>query len=149
MTTRKQIVDKAREYLGVPFQHQGRSKQGLDCVGLILAVAEDLQLLDAKGNPVKRDDHIDYGPQPVTHLVLDTIRERMKHKSILDIRAGDVACLKLPEVPTHAAFVGFAYGQLTLIHAYDGGRLVCVEHGIDVKWHRRIVGAFEFPGVED
>ena len=38
----REIADTARNYLGVPFVHQGRSPQGLDCVGLLVQVAEDL-----------------------------------------------------------------------------------------------------------
>jgi cell wall-associated NlpC family hydrolase len=37
------IVDAARAYLGVPHHHQGRHRvAGLDCVGLLLAVAQDI-----------------------------------------------------------------------------------------------------------
>ncbi|MBI5872997.1 MAG: C40 family peptidase [Candidatus Omnitrophica bacterium] len=37
-----------KKYLGVPFQHQGRSISGLDCYGLIINVYKDLgfELLD-------------------------------------------------------------------------------------------------------
>jgi cell wall-associated NlpC family hydrolase len=31
-----------KRYLGVPYKHQGRSMQGLDCYGLIIAIYADL-----------------------------------------------------------------------------------------------------------
>ena len=34
--------DIIKRYLGVPYQHQGRSMQGLDCYGLIIAIYADL-----------------------------------------------------------------------------------------------------------
>ena len=40
------IVDQARGYLGTPFLHQGRTRHGLDCVGLVIRVAHDLGLSD-------------------------------------------------------------------------------------------------------
>ena len=40
--TPAQIVAAARTHLGAPFRHQGRSAQGLDCVGLLVLVARAL-----------------------------------------------------------------------------------------------------------
>ncbi len=37
--TKQEIIKK---YLGIPYKHQGRSLEGLDCWGLILAVYADL-----------------------------------------------------------------------------------------------------------
>lgn len=37
--TEEQVINK---YLGVPFQHQGRTMEGMDCYGLIIAVYADL-----------------------------------------------------------------------------------------------------------
>lgn len=37
--TEEQLILK---YLGIPFQHQGRTINGMDCYGLIIAVYEDL-----------------------------------------------------------------------------------------------------------
>jgi cell wall-associated NlpC family hydrolase len=36
MPTAEEFVGAARELLGVPFQHQGRTKAGTDCVGVVL-----------------------------------------------------------------------------------------------------------------
>jgi cell wall-associated NlpC family hydrolase len=45
---REQFVGAARKYIGVPFSHQGRDpfKTGLDCGGLILVVARELELTE-------------------------------------------------------------------------------------------------------
>lgn len=36
MPTAEEFVTAARELIGAPFQHQGRTKNGIDCVGLVL-----------------------------------------------------------------------------------------------------------------
>jgi cell wall-associated NlpC family hydrolase len=46
MPGRTDIVAAARTYLGVPWRHQGRTRAGLDCAGLIVMVARDLALSD-------------------------------------------------------------------------------------------------------
>lgn len=40
----EQVVKAARRYLGTPFKLHGRDKNGLDCLGLIIAVARDFGL---------------------------------------------------------------------------------------------------------
>jgi len=150
MPTRSDIVSKAREYLGTPFLHQGRVKgKALDCVGLILCVAEELGLNDVDGNLLLRTSYVDYSPQPAGRYVHDQCRERLQIKPILNLLPGDVVTLRLPDNPTHTCIVGEIEGQgLSLIHCYNGGNNVCIEHRMDNRWQRRIVGAFCFPGVD-
>lgn len=42
--TREEVVAEAKKYLGVPFVHQGRSMNGVDCVGLIVCIANGLNI---------------------------------------------------------------------------------------------------------
>ena len=151
MATRADIVRKAREYLGTPFQHQGRRKgQALDCVGLILCVADDLGLADKENVLFQRMDYYDYGPQPIGRFVHEECVKRLNQKSVLDIKPGDALTLRIPTDPCHTAIVAEIPGQgLSMIHCYEGGQAKCIEHRIDERWHNRIVGAFEFPGTED
>jgi len=37
----RQFVAAARSYLGVPWVRQGRSRQGVDCIGLVVLAARD------------------------------------------------------------------------------------------------------------
>ena len=46
MVTRTDIVAAARGWLGVPWRHQGRSRAGVDCVGLVVVVCRSLGLSD-------------------------------------------------------------------------------------------------------
>lgn len=42
--TRAAIITAARAQLGTPFRHQGRSAQGVDCVGLLICIGRALDL---------------------------------------------------------------------------------------------------------
>ena len=145
MATRTEIVVAARKYLGFPMRHQGRLS-ALDCVGLVLAVAEDLELVDIRGVPIRRNDYLQYGPQPVNAFVHDECARRLL-ACPTPIGPGDVLTLRVPLIPCHVAIVSEIPGQgLGIIHAYAESQNV-VEHRLDEAWRNRIVGAFSFPGV--
>ena len=151
--TRASIVGAAREYVGTPFQHQGRIRgKALDCVGLVLCVCEDLGILGASHSPeswTRLPEYTTYGPQPLRRVVFDKCMERLVAKGRFDIKPGDVLSLRVPMEPCHVAIVSERAGVLYMIHAYNGGTEKCVEHVFEVKWQRRVAGVFSIPGVED
>ena len=54
------IVAAARTWLGVPWRHQGRTRQGVDCAGLVVLVGRGLgpaigENVSAGGCPCPRD----------------------------------------------------------------------------------------------
>ena len=44
--TRGEVLAEARSWLGVPYLHQGRSRLGVDCVGLLIMVARGIGISD-------------------------------------------------------------------------------------------------------
>ena len=59
------ICQQARTWLGTPFKHQGRVKGvGVDCLGLLIGVAQELDLRDAQGRKLAAFDALDYGHVP-------------------------------------------------------------------------------------
>ncbi len=140
----------ARKYVGTPFADKGRrAGQGLDCVGLVLCTGEDLGLKDKMGVPFTRTMYDDYSSQPVGNFVHLTCHQHLVAKGLQAMRAGDIVTMAVPSAPCHVGIVGAdAAGNLTLIHAYEGGAAKCVEHEITVPWRRRIAGCFSFPEVE-
>ena len=54
MPTGKEIVEAARKYLDVPYHHQGRNRRyGIDCVGILEIVADDLGMFFVSENKYK------------------------------------------------------------------------------------------------
>jgi hypothetical protein len=148
MVTRNQIVQIAREYVGTPFEHQGRLKgYACDCVGLLLMVTDDLGLVDVHGRPLRRYDYMNYNDQPLDAFVHEECQRRLTGKPVSEMQDGDVLTLRTPSVPCHVAFVSTWSGMRCMIHAYNGIHKV-VENVIDKAWYRRIEGCFAIPGVE-
>jgi cell wall-associated NlpC family hydrolase len=129
---RQAIVACARSYLGVQWLHQGRSRLGLDCAGLIVRVARDLGLSDF--------DVTGYGKEPQGNA----LRAILEQHSIAVEKpeVGDILLLRFTRLPQHLAIVT-DYG---IIHTHRAvGRVV--EHGLDRLWRARLVAAFAYPGV--
>lgn len=130
------VIHVARSFVGVPFRHQGRSREhGIDCVGLPIVVLRELQAL-----PDGFEDVTDY--------------ERMPHHGNLDTRVREYCTPLLKPVPgclvairwkKELAHVAIHTGS-TLIHSFEWRNQV-VEHGIGGRWSRLIVGAWALPGV--
>lgn len=139
MVTRTQIVEKAREYLGTPFRHQGRAKgRGVDCAGLLICVARDLGVRD----PAWDVSH--YGHLPNGGQLQDHMARNMQAIALSDSDAGDVLLMSFGNEPQHIAI---KTSKDYIIHSYAQVRKV-VEHRVDQQWSSRIVGAFRFNELE-
>lgn len=150
MFTRSDVVEKAREYLGTPFQHQGRIKRlACDCVGLPLMVAEELGILDRYGIPLLGTDNANYSDQPLDGFIHEECQRRLIEKPMEKMRDGDVLTIKFPTIPCHTAIVTTIYScgcARGMIHAFSPiGKVV--EHVIDAPMYKRIAGVFEYPGI--
>lgn len=109
------IVEKAKEYLGVRFAHQGRSKKGLDCVGLYICVLRDLG--------IEFEDVAAYGRKPSAKLLLETIRKVCNEVSLDNLQAGDLLLMKYgSQEPLHTAiYAGLKNGTERIILATASG----------------------------
>lgn len=120
------LIDAARAYLGVPFVHQGRSRYGLDCVGLLVVAARDA------GAHI--EDRTDYPRDPNGMLPLELARQA---DVVEDCVPGDLLLMRFAGEPGHIAL----YAGETIIHSHASiGRVV--EHRLDAKWARRIVQTY-------
>lgn len=133
--TRQQIVDAARSYLGVRYHHQGRSRAGLDCAGLLVCVARDLGLDTS-------EDITGYARTPDGVSLKTALDRALLPVSIFGYSPGDVLLMRFERDPQHIAIVT----DKGIIHSYLSVRRV-VEHGIDDTWRGRILAAYELPGV--
>lgn len=151
MATRAQIIAKAREYVGTPFVHLGRQKGvGIDCVGLVLCVAEDLGLVDSNGVLLLKTDYATYSPQPSGQgLVQRELVRRTKRKLANQFLPGDIVSLRVPIEPCHVGIITEYKGVPYIVHAYSGGERKCIEHIFNAQWQRRVSTVFEFPGLEE
>lgn len=138
------IVTAARGWLGTRFHHQGRVRRsathagGVDCLGLLVGVARELDLRNRQGIPLASFDETDYPHQP------DGIRLRRRLAELLaavpasEIQPGDILLLNIDNHPQHLAIVSF---DNAMIHAYAQARAV-VEHPIDGWWRAAITASY-------
>ncbi len=129
--TPQRIAEAARAYLGVPFHPHGRTRAGLDCAGLVLAVARDLGL-------VLRDVPPFYAPLRSGFALLRELRDQLVEVNFRRPPAGAVLAFSFGRAE-HAAILIEA--PACVVHAWrSAGRVV--ETVLDDATARRVVGAF-------
>jgi len=150
--TRADIVACARSWLDVPWKHQGRARDGVDCGGLILVVGWELGLLGPLADPKT------YDRNPNRDFML-TVCKRGGLFPVREALPGDVVVVKPAESlrwPSHMGILSrLADGELGFIHSYGtpGSKQVKRCDGVVethfAGWQERLLGRFRYPGVED
>lgn len=115
------LVEAARGYLGVPWRHLGRSREGLDCIGLVLLAARDCGIAVHDPAPYEREPSSQRLRQELS-LVLNEV-------PIADARADDVLVFNLGVYAGHIGIRGDHpdYRVPSVIHAYAPRRRVIEE----------------------
>ncbi len=147
MTTGFDVATEARTWLGTPYIHQGRSKGvGVDCLGVIVRVARDLDLFDydvdgydAVANGFKIRD--------VGDELFDIITPDQ-----LDV--GDVLLIAFSHFPTHLAIIT-STDPLRILDAHSNTGRVS-EYRCPPQWFEpkteskkaRVVRCYRYPGLE-
>jgi cell wall-associated NlpC family hydrolase len=127
------MVAEARAFLGVPWRHLGRSRAGVDCIGLVLLAA------GAAG--VALPDPAPYAREPQGTRLLDGILAHARRVPAAE--PGDVLLFRMGLYGGH---VGLAcrhqvHGVPACIHAYAPHRMVA-EHVMTDDLRAALIGAF-------
>lgn len=135
MVTAMDLVTQARQWVGVRFLHQGRSRTGADCIGFVAGAMGELDLMSVlialPGN---------YSRIPQAQL-MQAIEQRCTR---CELKPGALLLIKLPftEHPSHAAI----YTGVSMIHS-DVMRGEIVEHAYGRPWTTRTHSIWELPEV--
>lgn len=145
------ICEEARRWIGTPWVHQRYHKGlGCDCIGLVRGVAMALGIADASDQSNGAKPYLGYGTGPEPARMQEALSSYLDplilppaspDKILAVAEPGDVLWLGWQGMPRH---VGFLLPGRHIIHAYSGVGWV-TEHIIDLKWSRRLFGAFRFP----
>lgn len=137
--TSDELISDARSWLGTPWRHQGRTRTGIDCVGLVRQVAA--------GRGLTKFDTRDYAAQASDETMLALCREHLTEVSKRDMHPGCVVVMRFSN-QRHMGFVGdYVHGGLSLIHATSMHPRKVVEVRFDEVWMSRVMAVFEIPGV--
>lgn len=138
------IVEEARKWLDVPWKHQGRSRNGIDCVGLLVAVGVEL------GYFTRDYDYTNY-PRRSAHsrdfiAIFDDLAAKgvLHKKRVFDFQPGDIALLKEPIFPCHCGIIGSKYGKTSLIHGHAKRRKVVEDLYYESGWNKLHVATYGF-----
>jgi cell wall-associated NlpC family hydrolase len=137
------IVAEARTWLGTRYYHAGRDRNGIDCVGLLVRIAQELGFCAY--------DDVNYSPEEFEKLA-PYLRRLGQPVPVPDpfptgLEAGDLCQFMVNGAPRHAGiYARDGTGAPTLIHAYRTAGLV-LEHPFDRHWARRLWAVYR-PGEE-
>lgn len=139
MITAQQLIDEARKLTGTPWKHQGRSRRGVDCVGMVLLAAKNAGL-DLTKNGVTDERKYGRGAQP---LLLERVEQYCTR-----IESPIAGCLLFFEFygERHPRHFGVFSERETMIHA-DAKRGMVIEHGHRAHWIDRTHSVWKLPGV--
>lgn len=144
------IQTAARSWVGTRFKHQGRLKAkgrdrgGVDCIGLLVGIAKELEIRNPNGTLLHLQDDTGYSREPNKYKLQDYF-DRFLIKSET-IEAGSILLVKYNRFPQHCGVVGsYVNNDLSIIHAYETAGKV-VEHRLTDKWLKMVVGVYRFPG---
>lgn len=152
--TREQVVATARQWLGTPFKHQGRTqstaqqKGGCDCIGLLLGVVGNIYVQSGVDMLCPQRSYllqaIGYGRLPDGQKLQLGLANYLYTAPLDELKTADILLCRLDENPQHVALVtDYAYGGLGMIHAYAQAKKV-VENRMDEKWRSSVVAAYRF-----
>lgn len=137
------FVANARAMRGRPFRHQGRTLDGMDCIGFLgLAVAATLG--------IRLQPRTDYGRTPsqkklereLTAYLGEPLAVRPISTSFELQPSQVVTCAWSVEANHVAIIVPHPERGVGMIHCYLAAQKV-VEHGIDAVWRSRITGVWQ------
>ena len=142
MAERNDIVSAARGWLGTPFHHQARLKSvGVDCIGLVIGVARELQLI------APDFDVTGYSRYPDGRALMAMAREKMTPVTLDQMQLGDVVVVGFDKLPQHFGIIGdYRHGGFSIIHAASAYNKV-VEQRLMFSKAMFFVAAFQLPGV--
>lgn len=144
MIYRSDIIAVARSYIGVPFLHQGRTRDGVDCLGLIGVVSNYV------GHKVTLPNA--YSTAPSGQRIVEQAEKyvvKPQRQGWDNLIPGDIIVMWAFQagVPQHFAIMGELRGHLTMIHALQRAGKV-VEHNTLKFWEDRYMTTFCYPGTE-
>lgn len=139
--TRAEIVRTALSFIGTPWRHQGRSRTGCDCIGLVAAIADELGALPADFEVPA------YRRQPTAEL-LNYFDRYMTRIATTAVKEGSVAIFSFYGTPHHAGIIVNS-SATDIVHAFATRKKVVADYLENGANGRRFIRAYDYRGVID
>ena len=140
---RTDIIAEARNWIGVPFIEQHRTKHGCDCAGLLIGIARSLGV-----GP--KDEEIPPYRQVADGTMLGICDRFMQRIKPSDAKPGDAVAIIYDRQAQHLGILAdYKWGGHSIIHAAANVRPPrVIEHRLMQHHRMQIVAAWVLPGVE-
>ena len=151
-----QIIAEARSWIGTKFKYQGRVKKsnmdqgGCDCLGIIIKIAEQLNLYSKTGQLLYLYDQTNYEKLPNPQEIIDFCNLHFDQVSPEEMAPGDIVILSFNKKPQHLAIISdtaisdnISNAQLSIIHSFLGTRKI-VEQTLTTYWKKKIHSCYRF-----
>ncbi len=148
--TPQQIIKQARTWLGTKYHHQGRLKKsergggGVDCLGLVIGVIDELGMQDGEGNPLVYADEFNYSMYPEQGRLVRSISNHLRQVPVEQMRVGDLLLFRTFKDPQHVGLLtDYPGGGAGLIHCNSSAGKV-VEQPLSMTWVRMLTHVYRF-----
>lgn len=132
------IVRVARTYIGVRYRHQGRTREGVDCIGLPALVCRDLGMVGYDASAYAK---VSEGSE-----MLDFCASNLRTVCRADLAPGDILVQTNGHARHMAIVADYPQGGLSIIHAWITNKRV-VEVRLDDNFMQTVRGCFRFAEV--
>ena len=133
------IIELAHSWIDVPYKHQGRVKDGCDCLGLIV----NLDIICKDGQNLKNYDQTKYSRILNSNILLEKLDNLLVKVDVKDIKPGNIALLKVGKWPQHLAVINEISPYISVIHSYSQVKKI-VKQLLPTNWEIvRIYKSFE------
>jgi len=137
---RSDIIKECLNWLGTPWEHQGRSKLGCDCAGFVHMVGVSLGC-DTKG----LSDKPTYGRDPDSTMK-SLLDKHLTKRKMVQRKPGTILFFGFG---THGQHLGIiSNSEDTFYHGFEYEKCV-VETRLDGRWIKRLCGVYDFNEVID
>jgi hypothetical protein len=139
--TRDEIVAEARGWIGTPFRPNGRSRLGLDCLGLVVMLGRKFG--------IPHTDAADYSMWPSEErLILRQLGEYLDRVHPQARQDGCIGAFAQQRLPCHVGVLSTRYGRPHVIHTRIAPPVV-LEQLLEPQADLRLIAAFSLPGMVD
>jgi hypothetical protein len=142
--TRAEIVAEARSWIGTRFRPKGRSRQGVDCIGLLVVVGRAFAV------PHEDQQHYTDWPDPERRMLATFDRYLLRCLPGEPDWDGTLGVFPTHKaLPGHVGFFSSRHGQRHLVHARASAHVV-LEEPFDTDPQTRsmlLVARYAFPGL--
>jgi len=133
----QKVVCAARQMVGTPFRHQGRSGSGCDCAGVVLAAADAINF--------KYTAAVGYARIPEGSALKNLLDKQLTRIQKKEIHIGCVALFRMGRVPQHLGIIADYKGGPVLSLIHSNGKLgKVVEHVFAAPWIGRLDQLYTF-----